>query len=167
MPGLTGLRVIIPINTKRYAAVVALVALASALRVWPLQALGSHLAWLTFYPAVTVAAICGGLAAGLLATGLACLTVAAFWPVLVTEPFLVGNADWLGLAVFVLAGAMISSVAEALRRANVRARLARLRLEDASRARSAFLANKSAVEAADLPRGRGVGLAPDGVPGRQ
>ena len=52
----------------RYALAVALVAFASALRIWPLQSLGSGLAWLTYYPAVMIVAIYGGLSAGLLAT---------------------------------------------------------------------------------------------------
>lgn len=47
-------------------AVIVLVATATALRVWPLQVLGTRLAWLTFYPAVMAATICGGFAAGLL-----------------------------------------------------------------------------------------------------
>lgn len=59
----------------RFLVAIALVAIAAALRAWPLQALGSILAWLTFYPAVMVAAIYGGLLAGLLATTLACVTV--------------------------------------------------------------------------------------------
>jgi len=97
-----------------------MIAAAAALRYWPLQAIDSRMTWLTFYPAVMVAAIYGGLAAGWLAIGLACLTVTFLWPVLVAQPFINDGADWLGLVVFVLTGTMISSVAEAMRRANER-----------------------------------------------
>jgi len=50
----------------RYLAGAGLVAAAAALRLWPLQALGTRLAWLTFYPAVAIGALYGGLFAGLL-----------------------------------------------------------------------------------------------------
>lgn len=102
----------------RYVLAVALVAVATALRIWPLEALGSTLAWLTFYPAVMVAAIYGGFYAGLLATVLACLSIMFLWPILAAHPFIDEPADWLGMSVFVLTCTMISGVAEAMRRAN-------------------------------------------------
>ena len=105
----------------RYVVAIALVALAAALRIWPLQALESKLAWLTFYPAVMVVAIYGGISAGLFATVLACLTVIFLWPMLVAQPFINNPADWLGMSVFILTGTMISGVAEAMRRAQKRA----------------------------------------------
>ena len=127
----------------RYALAFALVALAAVLRIWPLQPLGSTLVWLTFYPAVMVVAIYGGLFAGLLATALACLTAAFLWPLLVTRPFIDKPADWLGMAVFVLTGTMISGVAEAMRRAQARAIKAQEQAEAANRAKSVFLATMS------------------------
>jgi len=127
----------------RYVVAVALVALAAALRIWPLQPLESSLAWLTFYPAVMVVAIYGGLAAGLLATALACLTVAFLWPLFVANPFINNPADWLGLSVFVLTGSMISGVAEAMRRAQSRAIKAQQQAEAANQAKSVFLATMS------------------------
>jgi diguanylate cyclase (GGDEF)-like protein/PAS domain S-box-containing protein len=104
-----------------YVVAVALVAFAAALRIWPLQAIESRLAWLTFYPAVTVVAIYGGGFIGLLATVLACLTVTFLWPILVAEPFIKNPADWLGMSVFILTCTLISGVAEAMRRAQARA----------------------------------------------
>ncbi|MEN9479856.1 MAG: hypothetical protein RLZZ298_1251 [Pseudomonadota bacterium] len=106
----------------RYSAALALVALAAALRIWPLQALGSTLAWLTFYPAVMIAAVYGGLFAGLLATLLACTTVTFLWPLLVSQAFINNPADWLGMSVFVLTGAMISAIAEGMHRTKLRAK---------------------------------------------
>lgn len=122
---------------------VALIAFAASLRIWPLQSLGATLAWLTFYPAVMVIAIYGGLPAGLLGTGLACLVAIYLGPILVGQPFIQKPADWLGLSVFVLTGAMISSVAEAMRRANIRAKQAQEKAEAANLAKSTFLANMS------------------------
>lgn len=127
----------------RYVVAVALIALAAALRIWPLQALGSSLAWLTFYPAVMVVAIYGGLSAGLLATALACFTVTFLWPLLVALPFIKNPADWLGMSVFILTGSMISGVAEAMRRAQARAIKAQKQAEAANQAKSVFLATMS------------------------
>ena len=112
-------------NTSRYVwqpyvVAIAVVAAASALRLWPLQALGVRLAWLTFYPAVMVAALYGGISAALLGTFLSCLSVLLLLPVFVHQPFIRDSADWLGLAVFFLTCIMISSIAEAMRRARSR-----------------------------------------------
>lgn len=126
-----------------YLVAIAIVAVAAALRIWPLQALESRLAWLTFYPAVMVVAIYGGLSAGLLATVLACLTVTFLWPLLVAQPFIKHPADWLGMSVFILTGSMISGVAEAMRRAQARAIKAQKQAEAANRAKSVFLATMS------------------------
>lgn len=105
---------------KRYTLAIVLVALAAALRIWPLESLESRLVWLTFYPTVMIVAIYGGIYAGLLATALACLIVTFLWQILVAHPFIKDAADGLGMAVFILNGAMISGVAEALRRAQTR-----------------------------------------------
>ncbi len=146
---------IIPWKWQRFLGVVAVIA-AAALRRWPLQALGSRLAWLTFYPAVMVAAIYGGLAAGLVATGLACLSVTFFWPVLVAQPFIKDGADWLGMAVFVLTGTMISSVAETMLRANARARQTEAQAVGVVDELTAFKAalDEHAIVAITDPRGK-------------
>ena len=132
-----------PWKIHRFIVATALVALAAVLRIWPLQVLGSILVWLTFYPAVMVAAIYGGLSSGLLSTGLACLTVIFLWPLLVTQPFVKSLAVLVGLAVFVLTGTLISSVAEAMLRANARAKRAQEQAEASNKAKSTFLANMS------------------------
>jgi signal transduction histidine kinase/DNA-binding response OmpR family regulator len=133
----------LPWTWRRYLVAVALIIAAASLRVWPLQSLGSTLVWLTFYPAVMVMAIYGGLSAGLLGTGLACLISIWGGPLLVHQRFIQQPADWLGLSVFVLTGTMISSVAEAMRRANLRAKLAQAKAEAANQAKSVFLASMS------------------------
>ncbi len=122
---------------------VLLIAIASAVRIWPLPALGSTQPWLTYNPAVMIAAIYGGLAAGLFATFLAGLASVFLWPLFVSWPFLHDEAHWLGLVVFLLTGVLISSVVDAMRRANARAKLAREAAEAANRAKSVFLSNMS------------------------
>ena len=96
-------------------------AFAAILRIWPLHHLASSLPWLTFYPAVVVAALYGGLAAGLLAMALSCLTVALLWPLLVAHPFITVPTDYVRMALFVLIAMTISCLTEAMFRATARA----------------------------------------------
>jgi PAS domain S-box-containing protein len=143
-----------PKNAFRYAwqpylAAVAFIALAAALRVWPLQALGVRLAWLTFYPAVAAAALYGGFSAGLLGTILSCLTVLFVLPVFVDQPFIRDSADWLGLAVFLVTCVMISFIAEAMHRAQARVGQAKEQLETANiKLQEEITERKRAAEAA-------------------
>jgi signal transduction histidine kinase len=137
------LKQITPLTWRRLAVTFILIGVAAYLRIWPLQSLGAILVWLTFYPAVMIVAIYGGLFAGLIATGLACLIAIYGGPFLVHQAFIQKPADWVGLSVFVMTGTMISSVAEAMRRANVRAKLAQEKAEAANQAKSTFLASMS------------------------
>ena len=105
---------------KPYFVAIIAIAAAAALRVWPLHVLGVRLTWLTFYPAVMVAALYGGPSASLLGTFLSCLAVLFLLPVFIQQPFIRDSADWLGLAVFFATCTMISGVAEAMRRAQAR-----------------------------------------------
>jgi K+-sensing histidine kinase KdpD len=118
---------------RRYFVGVAVIAVAAALRVWPLQALGGRLAWLTFYPAVAAGALYGGFATGLLGTVLSCLGVLFILPTFVGQPLNKDPADWLGMAVFFATCAMISGIAEATLRANVRAKDAKEQAEAVNR----------------------------------
>jgi len=102
----------------RIAVAIGIVLLAASLRLWPLQALGLRLAYLTFYPAVMIAALYGGIFTGLLATVLSVLVV-YFWQPM-GQSFIQDSADWLGMAVFVINGIMVSLVCEAMRRARIR-----------------------------------------------
>lgn len=105
-------------HTGRATAVAfVLIVAAAGLRLWPLQALDSRLVWLTFYPAVMVAALLGGIVAGLLGTLFSCLAVIFLLPDIIGQSLLQDSADWLGLAVFALAGSGVSMVAEAMHRA--------------------------------------------------
>jgi PAS domain S-box-containing protein len=109
----------------RYLAAVVLVAAAALVRLGFLQALGTRATYVTFYPAVMLAALYGGLPAGLLATVLSAGLAAYFW---IEPPGLAiqDPGDWLAMAIFLGSGTMISAVTEAMHRAQARAREAEL-----------------------------------------
>jgi signal transduction histidine kinase/CheY-like chemotaxis protein len=134
---------ITPLTWKRLAVTICLIIIAAAMRIWPLQSLGSTLAWLTFYPAVMVISIYGGIFSGLLATFLACLINIFFWHLIAAKPFINNNADWLGMTVFIFTCTMISTVSETMRRANRKAIEAQIQAQNANQAKSTFLANMS------------------------
>jgi diguanylate cyclase (GGDEF)-like protein/PAS domain S-box-containing protein len=142
----------------KYLLAFAMVALAALLRVWPLHILGSTLVWLTFYPAVMLVAVLGGFSAGLLATILACATAFFLWPWLAEHPFINSTADWIGMAVFIFTGTAISSIAEATRRANIRARNAK---KDAEAAICAIKLSSEAVVKSE----RFIKSVTDAIPG--
>lgn len=100
----------------RFGLPVALVTLAAALRLWPLHEQASGLAWVTFYPAVVVAALYGGLVAGLLTVGLSCLVVLFGWSLLVAQPFVTTPVDYLRMTVFILVGTTISRLTDVMQR---------------------------------------------------
>lgn len=129
---------------NRFLFTVVMVAVAASLRIWPLGALGSSLAWLTFYPSVMIVAIYGGLFAGLLATGLACVTVTFLWPLLVATPFINNTGDWIGMSVFTMTCMMMSGVAEAMLRAKKYAESTAASLKDRE-ARLRALFNTTAI----------------------
>lgn len=134
----------------RYIAAILIVAVAAAVRAEFLGVLGTRIVYVTFYPAVMIAAIYGGLPAGLLATFCSCLTILFLWPLFADQPFIQDPADWIGMAVFLINCTVVSSIAEAMRRAQARAKqameqaeAANVRLAEASCAKSDFLANMS------------------------
>jgi signal transduction histidine kinase/CheY-like chemotaxis protein len=126
------------------------VAAAAGLRFAFLDALGLRAAYLTFYPAVAIAAFQGGLLGGLVATLLsACLSTYWIPPggvfLLIVDP-----ADWLSMGVFLFSCALITWVGEARRRAQAHVQkrtsellVAKEQAEQANRAKSLFLANMS------------------------
>ncbi len=128
---------------NRWVVTIALVALGAALRIWPLGMLETRIPWLTFYPMVMVAAVYGGLFTGFAGAALSCLAIIFLWPVLAPQPFIQAFADWLGLAVFFLNCALISYIAELMRRAQRKAKRAQEEAEAANKAKSVFLSNMS------------------------
>ncbi len=124
-----------------YAVAMILVVAAAGLRLWPLQGLGLRIPYVTFYPAVMIAALFGGLAVGLLSTTMSAVVILFWSPT--GQPFIVDAGDWLGMAVFLVNCMMISGIAEAMRRAQARAKAAQEQAEAANKAKSVFLASMS------------------------
>ncbi len=100
-----------------YLAAFLIVLIAASLRLWPLQSLGLRTVWVTFYPAVMLTAIYGGLTAGLVAAFLSCFTALFLWPIFVDQPFIKDYGDLISMTIFVITCIMISGVAEAMIRA--------------------------------------------------
>lgn len=119
------------------------VAAASIVRIVLLGSLEARTVWITFYPAVMLAALFGGWMTGLLAASASCLTAVFAWPLFVRHPFIRDSGDWLGLFAFLVNCAMISVITEMARRARLRAIEAKDQAEAANRAKSVFLANMS------------------------
>lgn len=100
----------------RYSSAIVLVAVTAALRIGPFQPLESTHPWLTFCPAVLMAAFLGGLFPGLLATALSCVAVTIARPFFTGQPFIQTSAHWPGMIVFILIGGLMSAVCENMRR---------------------------------------------------
>ena len=135
----------------RDAMALVTVLVAAALRLVFLSALGSHAPFVVFYPAVMLAALYGGRRAGLLATALSAIIADYFW----IEPmgqFTIGQpADWLSLLIFLLSGAMIAWITEALHRARARASAAEMQAllaAERQAAAEALRENRARLEAA-------------------
>ena len=122
---------------------VAVVCAAYVLRVTLLDSLGTRIVWLTFYPAVMIAAVLRGFWAGALAIVMTCITVTWLWPLLRHETPISDNADLLGMLVFSANCLLMSGIAEAMRRARQAASDAREQAEKANQAKSIFLASMS------------------------
>ncbi len=128
---------------SNYRAVIYLVSflivgLASLIRYLFLSNLGRATPYLTYYPAIMLAAYLGGIYPGLLATLLSSL-ICFYW---IQEGHM-SPVETLALGVFIFSSAMISLITEAMRRANTRARLAQAQAEASNQAKSVFLANMS------------------------
>ena len=131
------------LKLRHFLVTILLIIFGAALRIWPLDVLGTRIPWLTFYPVVMVAALYGGIYPGLFGGLLSCAIVMFMWPYLVHQPFINDMADWIGMVIFFFNCTVIAAVAEAMRRAQVRAKVAKEQAEEANRAKSVFLANMS------------------------
>jgi PAS domain S-box-containing protein len=129
----------------RDAIAVATVLAAGAIRLTFLSAMGMQAPFVTFYPAVMLAAIYGGLRAGLVATVLSAIFVDYFWIEPVGRFAMWQLSDGLAIMTFLLSGAMISGVSHVMHRARARANEAE---------KQALLATERAVAAEALQEGR-------------
>ena len=108
-----------PVLWQRLLVALLIIAATSVFRAVFFGALGRGIPYLLYYPAVTLAALYGGLAAGFLATALSAL-LCFFW---IQRGFL-SPVESLALAVFISSCMMISLVCEAMRRTHQRAKVA-------------------------------------------
>ncbi|MDP3179070.1 MAG: hypothetical protein Q8M76_14275, partial [Spirochaetaceae bacterium] len=90
---------------RRLFSALLIVAAASALRALFFGSLGRGIPYLTYYPAVMLAALFGGVLSGILATAVSAL-ICFFW---VQEGYLPG-VEWLAVVVFLLSCTMISFI---------------------------------------------------------
>ncbi|HIJ69154.1 MAG TPA: PAS domain S-box protein, partial [Deltaproteobacteria bacterium] len=95
--------------------------IAAAIRLQFLEILELRVIFLTFYPAVAVAALYGGFGAGLLATFVSAVLADYFWMEPVGQFGITNSADLISIVVFLASGALISYLAEAAYRAQARA----------------------------------------------
>ncbi|MCU1290789.1 MAG: domain S-box [Acidobacteria bacterium] len=105
----------------RYGAAVLLAAAALLLRAALTPLLGDHVPFSTFYPAIVVSAMFGGLRAGLLTTVLSAVA-ADFFFIPPVGTFSLGLGEFIQITLFVLMGALISWVISERERAQTRLR---------------------------------------------
>ena len=103
---------------KLYLVALLIVAIASWIRIVFFADLGRGTAYLTYYPAVVLAALYGGLRAGVLAAVVSALVV-VYWIQTGNMP----PVESMSMGVFLLSCTIISGIAEAMRRAQARAQL--------------------------------------------
>ena len=125
---------------RRVAVAVALVAAAALLRFGLLRHMGLELPYITFYPAVAIAALYGGRLAGLVST--TCSAVFVYFWQHTENPSFQNMVQWEGMAIFVITGIIIAQVSEVMLRARAReahaedlARIEKQRAEEAEQAR--------------------------------
>ena len=123
---------------QRLLVALLIIGVASAIRAAFFGGLGRGIPYLTYYPAVMLAALYGGLFSGFLAAGTSA-GLNFFW----TQRGVMSPVEWLAMVVFLLSCTMISFICEAMHRAQARAERAQEKAEAANRAKSAFLASMS------------------------
>ena len=105
-----------------YIAAIALVLAAALLRLEFLPFLGMGFTFVTFYPAVMLAALYGGFRAGVLATLLSALVADYFWIELAYSFVPANLGGWTGLSIFVAFNVLVSGVAGRLQQTSDRLR---------------------------------------------
>lgn len=104
---------------KKVFIVTLIVLIAALLRIiWPFNLLGERLAYSTFYPAVMLSAVYGGLYLGLIATFLSSLLV--YFAYLYCCIFINDFSDLLGLLIFNCNGILFSVIGEVMCRMHFR-----------------------------------------------
>ncbi|MGO9372596.1 MAG: PAS domain S-box protein [Syntrophobacteraceae bacterium] len=106
----------------RCAVGVLVAIIAAAIRLQFLEVLELRVTFVTFYPAVAVAALYGGFGPGLLATVVSAVLADYFWMEPVGQFAITNSADLISMVVFLASGTLISYLAETTYRAQARAK---------------------------------------------
>lgn len=127
------------------ALIIAIIAvlIASLVRKVFLASLDDKVVWITFYPAVMVAAILGGFFSGMLTSIFTILIVIFQWQLFIDNPFIVGTVGTVSAVVFLINCSLISGISEYSRQQKIKANIQKEKAEQASKAKSNFLANIS------------------------
>lgn len=123
-----------------------LVAAAGVFRFVFLGSLGTHNPYLTFYPAVAVAAILGGFLPGILATILSALFADYFWLEPVATFGIFHAADWVAMSTFLTSSIVISITSEVMHRAAQRAKTAETQAQLAAEREKAAISLRESME---------------------
>jgi PAS domain S-box-containing protein len=123
----------------QYGVGVAIVLAATAARFALLPALGMSSPFLTFYPAVILAALYGGLRAGLLTIVLSALIADCFWMEPARQFAIQSPTDLITILFFLLSSTMISFAITAMHKARARLVLHQDHLEESVKNRTAEL----------------------------
>ena len=106
---------------RGYTMAIIAVAVAFAVRAILLGTIENRTPYITFFPAVIIVAMYGGLRAGLLATLLSAALASLFLIAPVGQLFPTNVADWLRLGIFLVSCIMICLLSEEMHRAQERA----------------------------------------------
>ena len=107
----------IPLIWRRYLVAILIIIIVSALQAMFFEGLGRGIPYLTYYPAVMLAALYGGLHSGLLASAFSAF-LCFYW----IQKGAMSPVEWLDMGVFLISCSMISGITEAMHRAQTRVR---------------------------------------------
>ena len=128
---------------QRLLVALLIVAVASAIRAIFFGGLGRGIPYLLYFPAVTLAALYGGMLAGCLATILSAALV-FFW----IQRGVMSPIESLAMAVFFISCTLIAVICEVLLRAQARAKLAQEKTEAANQELRRAMAERERAEGA-------------------
>jgi len=131
------------IITQKIGIAIIAVLVASLIRKFFLGSLDDKVVWITYYPAVMIAAIIGGFFSGILTAIFTILVVIFQWNIFIDYPFIVGSIGTLSTIVFFINCSLISGISEYSRQQKIKANIQKEKAEQANKAKSNFLANIS------------------------
>ncbi len=131
-------RQITPVTLKRVLFSLLVIIISSIIREIFFKDLGRGIPYLTYYPALMVISIYGGLFSGLFSTVILSF-ITYYW----IQKGILSSVEWMAMAIFIMSCTMISFLSETMRSANKRAAKAKEQSDKANQAKSVFLANMS------------------------